>query len=363
MIIVSPSGIDQLLEYNWSQNKMLNILGAHIKNDNISIVIYDPFWINLNNTRGKITERTLVLATFKYIIKSTIKKLKNLLFDVKGYPIRVCIFEIQGQVKIIKNSDGTIRYTGSNLEMLSLILDSSNFTQTYVSPPPGTNFGGNFNGTPTGQIWMMETGQADVVSNMRMIVDFNLKNSTFLTGIEDSTFRFMTHRVGEKYQVEYLKIFQGYLYIFIALSHMSVLSIWVYGRRLKQDFIKKYSLSKKQDSMRIFMLLFGAATMVAQPSPKLVYERFLFGSMLLLSLVLSCTYQGIMYKFLSIGRKSLDINTLEGLVNSNLDIIISMSYKPPPYVVLDDSPHDMLLKKATYITNIKENLDKVRPKK
>lgn len=359
IIVTLNKKFPEILLNNWIKHKMLKLVGASLQELNSSgettLLRYDPFSRNVDDF-GEVLLVKLRSHNYLTQIKMFIGNIASALHDVKGYPIRICIFEIQGQVKALKSENGTIvGYTGGNIQEISLILNASNFSQTYVFPPTGEGYGTIHNGTPTGQVWVMEKGLADISANMRMIMLPNLVKSTFLYSTGDLVAVFMTPKQRDFFKMQYLNILDENVYIMIALSHSLVLITW-----LVNDIIRKKMVSAKihkfSTTSTIIMRLIGSATLVAL---NLLYEKILFGSMLLIALVLSCSYQGTMYKFLSIGKVSGDINTLNGVLQTNLEIMLSASNKPEPNYKFRDNIYDKILKKATFVTNIKASLDKV----
>lgn len=359
IIIASTNLHSELLEINWNKYKMINIVGVNFAN--MSLLRYDPFSIRKDNNRyGQL--KTVNLRSHDYLtqIKYFVNNITTILHNVNGYPIKICIFEIQGQVKALRGSNKMITgYTGGNIKQISLILNASNFSQSYVFPPVGESYGTMHNGTSTGQVWVMEEGLADISANMRMIMLPNLNRSTFLYSTDDLVAVFMAPKQEDVYKMEYLGILDETVFILIALAHTLVFFMWILSDIVMRK-IKNYKTRKVgYISLKVGLILFGAATSVAQPKINLLYERILLGSILLMSFVLSCIYQGTMYKFLSMGKVSADINTLNGVLNSNLEIMLTASNIPEEGYKYRDNVYDKILQKATFVTDIKGSLDKV----
>lgn len=330
----------------------------------LPIEYYDPFKLDHLGNRGIITQINISHFTYRYRSRSIWPKMQDRLLNVNGYPIKICAFDILGLVQSIKDENGTIiNYNGMDAEAMWILLEASNFSRVYVSPPEGEMFGGRLpNGSSSGQLWVMENQLADIAVNTRMIQDYGSNMANFLQSTGDIRFNFLTPERGYAKRIAFLNILDRNTYLFISIAYLSVFGVWVYMNKIRSS-MEKRSKFWRMDFIKDALVIFGTSALVSQPWPKNTQERILLSSMVLLSLVIGCSYQGTMYKILATQQASLNYETLESLEQSDLELLITLSFKPNSYIRLGNNIYDKILKKATFVTDVKSSIKRVMEKK
>lgn len=371
IILLSNKNTTSTLKYAWNKLQMMNILSVYMnqrtenKELELPVYFYNPFPFDHFGNRGIIVTINISHMTYRYRSKTIWPKMLTRYLNVYGYPIKICIFEILGLVQAVKDNNGEIiNYKGMDAEIVWMLLEASNFSRHYISPPAGHMFGGRLpNGSSSGQLWVMENQLADIAANTRMIQDYGSEMATFLQSTGDIDFNFMTPELGSATRLEFLKIFDNMTYFLICISYASILTTWIYIKIYQRKNHKKSAPLYKIDIIRSALIIFGISTLVSQTWPKSNQEKFLLTSMILVSMVLGSSYQGIMYKMLASEETSLNYETLKCLEQSNLELLITLSFKPNSYVELGNFIFDRILKKATFVTDVSGSIQRVMQEK
>lgn len=358
-----------ILKYAWKRHKMLNILDAVINKNEVTkleirMIYYDPFKFSKTAIRGRVFNLNISSDQGDKI--SLIRtKMQNRLSNVHGYPIKICIFEITDMIVSIRDESGAIiEYDGILTKTFKILAESSNFTKTYLSPPANEMYGGRFlNGSSNGQLRIMENQLADIAVNLRIIKDYGSNMAIFLHSLDDVVYEFMTPEMGYAKRLYYENILDKTTYCFIAFGYVSILFMLVLMKKIR-CWIKTGKILKTRDVdiAKYAVVIYGLLTLVSQPWPRNTQERILIISSTLVAIIVACSYQGTMYKMLSTQKTSLNYENLDELEQGKLELLASLTFKPNLNTVLENKASDRILKKATFITDIRGSIKRVATK-
>lgn len=281
---------------------MLNTVVYWVSDDakKVEAMYYDPF-IKKNNERGFIY--TLKLPDDLLKSKAFWNIFNKRQLNVHGYPLRVCIFGYAGTCSPVFDSNNTlIRYKLRDGNLIDSIAKTINFTPIYFTPTDGLTYGGALNnGTLLGSILDIDSGVADILGNIRPIKSYGQANAQFLFPADEMKFTFLVPKMDEDFAVSFLRIYDTATSFALFSMFLATALIWYVlqnvNLRIKSNFYVPHFLEEHldRDLMRtedILQMLFGIMLQVSQKSRRKIYERCLFISVVLFSMIVSYTYQG-----------------------------------------------------------------------
>lgn len=368
--------VKELLEKCWKQYSMLNIVVVHtikklIQDDQEYLLpefeeedfkfemnIIDPFKIT-DGVRGHVYRFPMLQKVF--LTKTILDILDYRLKNVRKYPLRICIFEYNGTALVQERVNGTpIRYMGMDGDIIHTLVQKMNFTPIYFAPRSGIRFGTiQENGTYTGSLAEVESGDADILANLRPILDYGQKNAEFLTHVDDEQFAFLTPKIQPANAVTFFDIFNIDVYALLCLSFLLVEATWLWLQNIKRRLAK----INHKDAGAVFMLIFGGSMLVSQPKIKLNFQRCLYIFWTFFSLINGFIYCATMVEHLTSGTISMDIDSVENLAQTDLTVLVfkSLQVLLKDIALAEGTPdyYKILYSRQVAITNIEEGIRRV----
>lgn len=247
------------------------------------------------------------------------------LMDVRKYPLKICIFEYNGTALVQETKNGTpTRYMRMDGDIIHTLVQKMNFTPIYYPPEHGSFFGSLLdNGSFTGSLAEVENGNADILANMRIILDYGQTESEFLTPIDEAQFAFLTPKMAPAYAVTFFGIFSPEVYALLCLSYLSMEVTWLWLQKVKKHLVRIV----EKDAGGVLMLFFGSSMLVSQPKLHLNFQRCLYIFWAFFSLINGFIYCATMVEHLTTGTVSMDLDSVEELAQSDLKILTVKSMK------------------------------------
>lgn len=375
----SHTDLTVLLMASWINYKMLNAVGISveedeehslqitnkIKNPKIYVSYYDPFVIKFG-VRGYVYGFHVDQHNISKIMKHIVHKIRNRFINLYRYPLRVCIFEFDGITSSVKSSNGTILYyTNLDGELLRLIQKRFNFQSVYIHPEANTNYGYKLNNnTLTGAYGILVRGEADIGANIRPVLHLDEDVPIqYLHPIDDIEFWFLTPNIEHLTDIPlyvYFCVFNINVSIVLACIYFGVVILWCCMEYFFHKYLYYASKSKYYSIEHTMFTFFGAFVMAAQNvNFDKNFERCIYIFFIFFATVLSTVYQGTMVKLLQETDIDLNINTLEELAESDLDIFTVLPFKDVLNTSGNDAVFQELFRRQEILFNPREMMRKV----
>lgn len=323
----TPKEVEKLLISTWKKHNILNIfvfyMQENLTTDNFKVygALYNPFIVK-NNVRGFVYH--FELGTNMSV--DHIFQLENRLQNVHKYPLRICIFEHPGTVMPIYDKNGNItKYALRDGEVMHYLVSGVNFEPIYFAPTDGLLYGNaHENGTFTGALQELHTGNAEILANMRAIMKIGELDAQFTHSIVQLEFGFVSPKLGASDKILFIHIFDLSAALYLTFSYLAITCIWRLMQNLHSYFL---SIKNNVSLLQFLQRLFGLMLLIGQENPNFIFERFVFASMLLFSMINTYTYQAKMVEHLTANQVSLDVDTMEELAESGMTLYTSFGMK------------------------------------
>lgn len=329
--------------------------------------VYNPFEIR-NETRGVIHTHRVHTHNVYHVVNSLKPVIISRLWNLNNYPVKVCVFALDGVMEPIYNENHTevIDYKGFDAKVSKIFFNKINMTPEYIRPTTGASFGSrSINGTFTGMFGVMENEEADISINICAVKGYKLQNSTFLYPINEMVYRFIVPKLGYKSRVFYFSVLGWGTSTMIVCAYILILTfgklfVSIYNKHINTDEVQFYSFGRQ------CITTLATFLMISQNSPAHNYERCLFMGALFFGLVIGCCYQGTMVKMLATSMESLDVDLLSDIADSKWKILIDHSLRDH-VSRYDHSEVNKVYKKlyesATFVHNYAESVRRVAENK
>lgn len=324
--------------------------------------VYNPFEVK-NETRGVVHTHRVHTHNVYQVVNYLAPIISSRLWNFHKYPVKVCVFELDGVMEAIYDNNNTIiDFKGFDARISKMFFGQINLTPEYVQPSAGSGFGTRTkNGSFTGMFGVMEKEEADISINICAVKGYKLKNSTFLYPINEMVYRFIVPKLGYKSRVYYFNILGWGTSSMIISAYILLISsgkvlFSVYTKYVNTENVPIYSLGRQ------CIVTLATFLMISQNSPGHHFERCLFMGALFFGLVIGCCYQGTMVKMLTSSMESLDVDLLSDIAESKWKILIDYSLKDH-VSKYDHSEVNKVYKKlyesASFVHNYTESVRKV----
>lgn len=314
----SRKQVEDILKLCWHKYNMLNVAifyNFDSKNESILLerrdksfllAFYDPFAI-IEGKRGYVY--TYKMIDNDNFTASIVEKMLNRLNDVKQYPLKICIFDINGTATPVFNPNGTItRFKNRDGNLMHTLATTMNFKPIYHKPrdlEPGTF---HANGSMKGCLRDVESGETDIFANMRPVLDVGQVNSEFIVPIDEYKFAFITPYSDPRFVVTFLNVFSKNFYLLWILAFMIIV----------------FMLKGSNNIIEIILILFGITVRVSQPK---LNAKLLIITWSLFSLLNGLIYEATMVEYLTKGKVSTNIKRMRDLKDNTMTIFIFPSFK------------------------------------
>lgn len=329
LIDLEISKAKTLLKEAWTNYKMINILVilVDLKQYKFTVLSYNPFILNDDESRGQFWNMELNAATIEEAVKNIDgiyeRKVKNL----HGFPLNVIMFELKVVTPKPILDGNSVRYKFLDGVLAQMFQSYLNCRINFMPPRDNTNAGiRHSNGSFTGVLLEMEKGTVDFSGNVKLMMPVGTTNTTFLKPIDTFNLKYMvpkynTSVVPLNYTVLHLFNCQARLLFLIVFIFMVI--VWYFLGVLK--FRHQKSL-KFQD---LFFFIVSAQSGVGLQARKFTrnHDRIMLLFLMIFSLIVCNTFQGVITRNLSLPGKSKDINTLKDLIKSDLKLMALVQIK------------------------------------
>ncbi|XP_050441541.1 ionotropic receptor 21a-like [Adelges cooleyi] len=243
------------------------------------------------------------------------QKLNYGMHNAKGYPLNVVMFN---RMPTLLFFNGT--WYGPDWESLQMFVRKMNFTLNTYEPPDRAGFGRTFNGTYTGSIGEVAKGRADIAINSRFLddpVEHKPYRYSFITGLDFICFVVPRAKPASRMQMIW-KTFTVEVWVCLLICYVTV--------TVSFRFWNKCSLSTERKipvpSMTTLQVLLGMST---PHLPKHITGRLLFVTCSAAFFVVVSLFQASMVTKLSVAPVRDNINTLQELDQSGIEIRTSIT--------------------------------------
>lgn len=291
----------------WEQSYQLHV---YVIDQTQSVVtIFNPFENKFYHLLFNDTHYFEVISEIEKIVID-----RN--FNLNGYRLDLFMFEMKYTSEPIYNTSGdVVGYDLIDGKYLDCVMKYLNFTPNFISKVIPTE---NIDKTISNTFSIIESNEAMFSSNGRLVMNYSLNNTIFLEPIDNIQ---MFYVVPVSYQRVALNIFIFDLFSSttkwtMILSLSTFVCIWIIMRYYNNKMFPDNNLYKKEIILESIAILNSVST----PGPSQLYNRILFLSLVLFTMVISNTYQGTIITQLSIKSTPHQINTLDELLVSNLKI-------------------------------------------
>ncbi|CAO1436671.1 unnamed protein product [Diamesa hyperborea] len=317
-----------LLKEAWTNYKMINILVilVDLKQYKFTVISYNPFILNDDESRGQFWNLELNSATIeeavKYIDGIYERKVKNL----HGFSLNVIMFELEVTSKPILDGN-SVRYKFLDGVLAQMFQSYLNCRINFMTPRDNTNAGIRYaNGSFTGVLLEMEKGTVDFSGNLKLMMPIGTTNTTFLKPIDTLNLKYMVPKCNSSviplnYTVLHLFNYQARLLFLMVFIFMVI--VWHFLGVLKFNHNK----SLRFQDLLLYIISTQSGVGVNARKFSRNHDRIMLVSLLILSLIICNTFQGVITRNLSLPGKSKDINTLEGLIKSDLKLMALIQIK------------------------------------
>lgn len=317
-------------------NFVVNDEGGEIK----EMYYFDPFNSNDRYTRGDTILNTIYdRQTPKEKIQEYVDDFFSRTKNLRKYKLSVDIFDRPMYAKAVYNRHGKIdRYLlveGTIIDLLSYYLNFEiEYTQLNTYHEPGERYS---NGTVTHGMALIEYEKVNYSAVTRLLLPYGLKNTAYLYPFESFRAVFV---VPKSYTTT--KISLAGIGLF---DLTTIIMVWVciLCCMIVRYIIHKSSCSTTKDTADFFQLatqIIGFQNGISQSisSLKRSSDRLIIISCLIIYLVVGNSYQGSILSQIRSNEMLDQINSLEELLNSDLELYNFLSvenlFKP------DDNQHE-----------------------
>lgn len=293
----TPSVIETIFNLAWNQYRLLNIMIASLDG---KVYMNNPY------------TSTLIFVSSKDIIDATALSLTTNLQHSplrinKFYGIQLC------DPKYDEKNGGYIAVCG---EIFDVLKRSLNFTEEFVQPEIA-DFGYVLsNGSFIGALGEIEYDRADISVVMRLILNFNTsRNIYFLQPLFDIHYQFVIPI--DFYPVE----FEVLPHKFMDTSVMILTSLIMTAFILLHYLSDQVSNAVKANFSKTILIYIGSYLNAAMNfKPFNLSTRVLYSLVLLMTLIVSNTYQGSLITQLNKNEENANIKTLSQFIDSGLQV-------------------------------------------
>ncbi|CAO1425338.1 unnamed protein product, partial [Diamesa tonsa] len=307
---------------------MINILVilVDLRQYKFTVISYNPFILNDDESRGQFWNLELNSATIedavKFIDGIYERKVKNLY----GFPLNVIMFELEVTSKPILDGNA-VRYKFLDGVLAQMFQSYLNCRINFMTPRDNTNAGIRYaNGSFTGVLLEMEKGTVDFSGNLKLMMPIGTTNTTFLKPIDTFNLKYMVPKCNSSviplnYSVLHLFNYQARLLFLMVFIFMVI--VWHFLGVLQFNHHK----SLRFQDLLLYIISTQSGVGVNARKFSRNHDRIMLVSLLILSLIICNTFQGVITRNLSLPGKSKDINTLEDLIKSDLKLMALLQIK------------------------------------
>jgi len=321
---------EKVLRDGYNNHKMLNIaILMAFYNHIITFCLYNPYAGDDKVRRPEFKSWNVTRSNYEEVLKPIEDFIENRVRNLQKYPLKVAIFTNAMHVWPIADGNGAItRYKYPDGDLIHLLSQKMNFTPIY-SHPGGEKLQGFQlpNGSFTGSLGMIESGEADYSANSLLISSsYNTSNVLFINSMEMEQFVFVIKKRQPSIAFRILlfsqfdKLTQG---IFIA---MIVLFPIIYTTIIKMES-KMLKVEDNSELIKNIFYMIALQLNISMRHQSLLASRFLIAAILFLTLIMNSIFQGTIVSSLSNFQDEVIIKTMEELINEDYKFVTLYSTK------------------------------------
>lgn len=280
----------------------------------VNAVTFNPFAYD-NGVRGEIVFYNINSSTFQKYATQMTQYIVEANRNYFGYPVKVYMYKwaaYSAPVFNKSNPNQILRYSLLDGELLNLFARHMNFTPIFI---------GGKNNSFEGSLRAIENNKADIASNSRIIANYNTEKTVFLRPIDLVELRYM---VPKRHSLRALNVFVYSLFDFQTSLTMISVFIFLILIWFTLNFIhEKFTNTPQGNSIpRSLLIVTSTQYFISIKLSRFLkgHQQVLLGFMLIYGIIVSSNYQSSVVGQLSTAVSDDDINTLEKLRDSGLNI-------------------------------------------
>lgn len=251
--------------------------------------------------------------------------------DLNGFPLKVVLFRFMMVCDGEEDENGNLileKLKFQDAETLKILSNLANFSIKFVKSPDGIKHGyQTSNNTFTGSLGMMEYENADIAANMRLVAEYNTSNTLCLFPTTTTKLKFF---VPKKYWDEVYIL--SSIYNFLDQS-LKIIIFTMFSFLPLLIFIFNFISGKRKSPFNALVLCylnyFAIMNFISIKLPRYWPSRFIYGSILIVWIILGNIFAGKMIEFLNTNSGLKQIESIDELTKSNLLIKV-----PYPMAIL-----------------------------
>ncbi|CAO1426657.1 unnamed protein product [Diamesa serratosioi] len=307
---------------------MMNILVilVDLKQYKFTVISFNPFVLNNDDTRGQFWHMELNSDTIDDATRSIDGIFERKVKNLYGYPLNVIMFEPEVDSKPITDGN-SVRYKHLDGMIAQMFQSYLNCRINYLPPSDNTLAGIRYpNGSFTGVLLELEKGRVDFSGNVRLMMPVGTTNTTFLKPIDSVNLKYMvpkyiTSIVPLNYTVLQLFNYQARLLFLVVFIFMFI--VWYFLGAFKIH--RENSLGFQELIFYIVSTTSGVGLCARKFTRN--HDRIMLVFLMMFSMIICNTFQGVVTRNLSSPGKSKDINSLEDLIKSDLKLMALVQIK------------------------------------
>lgn len=321
LVNAKQSEIKALLIESWRSFKMVNILALSISGSELIAMTFNPF-----KTNGEIWTKNVTVDEIESVSVYATDLLERKIKNLDGFVLNFTIFESEASATPVydETKQFIVRYEDVEGEMAGMFGKYLKAKINYVTPNDSFQMGFRQpNGSFTGAIGQVESGEADMSCNSRFFTYTGTKNCAYLDPVEVINLRYMVPKQNAtviKLQYAFLQMFNFQVRCVFALVFVVLIFVWVC-----LDAFSIAAVDERKPKLTfndMFFYIISIMSLVSIPETKFTrnHDRMIFAFLLMFSLIVCNSFQGAVTSYLSNQGQTNDINTLEDLIKSDLKL-------------------------------------------
>jgi hypothetical protein len=282
------------------------------------------------------------------------------LSDLQGYPLRVSMFPNFLSVDPVLGPDGQVQsYEGYDAHTAKCLAHYMNAEFVLVPQRDSTRYGFKFqNGTMTGSAGNVACGRADIASNSQYIkTDWPELEYTYPH--DTNNLCFIVPKSKRVPQLRQLFLpFSSHVWVVLACAVFLTSICWYCIRKYGKIYeMKKINNITTHDAFFEIFCSFISGNLTTVPTS--ILERVFIITWVLLGIIVTNSFEGSLASYLAVPKYLPEINTLEQLDISGLEIFVSPAINT--YLTLDTNDKIMtnLWRKFKYKSSYSVMIDRL----
>jgi len=321
----------KILHDGFHINKMLDVAVAMSSSQNktMDFCLYNPFAGDGLKRSPQFKCWTLTLVNYMELLEEALIFIHNRVRNLQKYPLKVSIFQHSILALPIRNNNGRITgYDYPDGRLVYHLSHKMNFVPIYFHPSEIVKQGFQLpNGSFTGSLGAIETGQADYSANSLLISSsYNTSNVLFSSplGMEKIVFIIQRRKSPRSFRVMMFSEFDKTSRNIIVALTSCLPILYVVVTKLESKFLR---IAKKVEIIKGIFYVIALQFNVSMKHRSLLASRFMIFSILFLTLIMNSILQGKITSSLHSNRNDGKIKTMNELIANNYRLVIHNDVK------------------------------------